>query len=142
MRKALILPLLLCATPATAQDASSIQLPRELTDPVAQMKIARTVQAVSNAVMNVRIGDLAAAVEGREATPRERNMTFGDLVHRSDPNFEHDVAREVATVGPKVQRSAQAINRALPQVMSDLSRAQKSIERAVGNLPDPTYPVR
>ena len=143
MRKALVLlTFLLSATPAAAQDASAIQLPRELTDPAAQMKLARTMQAVSSAIMNIRVGDLGAALEGREATARERNTTVGDVVRRNDPNFERDVARQVATVGPAVQRSAQAINRALPEVMRDVAQAQRSVERAVANLPDPTYPVR
>ena len=144
MRKPLILlPLLFAATPAFAQDSSApIQLPRELTDPAAQMKLAHTMEALSSAVMNIRIGDLGAALEGREATPRERNTTVGDLVRRKNPNFDRDVAREVATVGPKVQRSVQALNRALPEVMRDVSQAQKSVERAVANLPDPAYPVR
>ena len=140
----IILPLLLVsASPAWAQDDSSaFQLPRELTDPAAQMRLVGQLQALSSAIMNMRIGEVNAAIEGRDANPRERNMTVGDLVRRKDPNFDRDVAREVATVGPKVQRSIQALNRTLPQVMRDVNHAQKSIERAVANLPDPNYPVR
>src|SRR5436305_3385265 len=121
MRRAvLFIPLLLSAIPAFAQEGPpAIQLPRELTDPEAQMRLAGTLQALSKAVMNMRVGDVSAALEGREATPRERNTTLGDLVRRKDPNFDRDVAREVATVGPQVQRSIQAANRALPQIMND-----------------------
>ena len=84
MRKSLILlPLLLVATPAVAQEAPPIvQLPPELTDPAAAMKLARTMQAVSTALLNIRVGDMRAALEGREATPRERNETVGDIVRR------------------------------------------------------------
>jgi hypothetical protein len=88
------------------------------------------------------VGELGAAVEGREATPAERNVTIGDMVRRKDPNFDRDVAREVATVGPKIQRSMQALSRTLPRVMRDVEDAQRSIDRAVSNLPDPTYPQR
>lgn len=144
MRNSLILlPLLLSATPAFAQAAPpSIQLPRELTDPEEQMRLAGKLQAISSAVMNIRIGDVSAALEGREATPRERNMTLGDLARQKDPTFDRDVAHAVATVGPKVQRSLQVLNRALPQVLSEADRLQRSVERAVSNLPDPNYPVR
>jgi hypothetical protein len=144
MRKSLILlPLLLCATPAVAQEAPPmVQLPPELTDPAAAMKLARTMQAVSTALLNIRVGDMRAALEGREATPRERNQTLGDIVRRKDPNFDRDVQREVATVGPKIQRSMRAINRALPQVVQDVDDAQRSLDRAVSNLPDPNYPRR
>lgn len=144
MRTYLIaLPLLLCTTPAFAQAAPpSIQLPRELTDPEAQMKLAGKLQALSKAVMNIHVGDVSAALQGREATPRERNMTVGDLVRQKDPNFDRDVAHELATVGPKVQQTVQSLNRALPEIMRDVDEAQRSLERAVANLPDPNYPVR
>jgi len=144
MRKTLIiLPLLLSASPAVAQEAPpTFQLPRELTDPEAQMRLAAKLQAISSALLNVRVGDVGAAIEGREATPAERNGTVGDMIRRKDPNFDRDVAREVATVGPKIQRSVQAINRTLPRVMRDVADAQRSIDRAVSNLPDPTYPQR
>ena len=144
MRKTLIiLPLLLSASPAVAQEAPpTFQLPRELTDPEAQMRLAAKLQAISSALLNVRVGDVGAALEGREATPAERNVTVGDMIRRKDPNFDRDVAREVATVGPKIQRSVQAINRTLPRVMRDVADAQRSIDRAVSNLPDPTYPQR
>jgi hypothetical protein len=69
-------------------------------------------------------------------------MTVGDVVRRKDPNFDRDVAREVATVGPKIQRSMQAINGTLPQLMRDLDDAQRSVDRALSNLPDPNYPRR
>ena len=144
MRKFLIvLPLLLVASPAFAQDVSpGVQLPRELIDPEAQMRLAARLQSISSALLSVRVGDLAAAVEGREATPAERNVTVGDMVRRQDPNFDRDVARGVSSVVPTIQRSAQAISRTLPRVMRDVADAQRSIDRAVANLPDPTYPHR
>ena len=147
MRKSLlILPLLLCATPAFAQEVppppAAVQLPPELTDPATAMKLARTMQAVSTALLNIRIGDMRAALEGRDATPAERNMTVGDIVRRKDPNFERHVQEQVATVAPKIQRSMRAINRALPELMRDVDDAQRSLERAVSNLPDPNYPRR
>lgn len=144
MRKSLIiLPLLLVATPAFGQEAPPVvQLPRELTDPAAQMRLAARLQSISSALLSVRVGDVAAALEGREPTSAERNVTIGDLVRRKDPNFDHDVANEVATVGPKLQRSMQTLSRTLPRVMRDVADAQRSIDRAVANLPDPSYPRR
>jgi hypothetical protein len=139
----LVLPLLLCASPAFAQEAPpAIQLPPELTDPAAAMQMARKVQALSTALLNIRVGDMRAALEGRDATPVERNMTVGDIVRRKDPDFDRHVQEQVATVGPKIQRSMRAINRALPELMRDVDDVQRSVERAVSNLPDPSYPRR
>ena len=139
----LVLPLLLCASPAFAQEAPpAIQLPPELTDPAAAMQMARTVQTLSTALLNIRVGDMRAALEGRDATPVERNMTVGDIVRRNDPDFDRHMQEQVATVGPKIQRSMRAINRALPELMRDVDDVQRSVERAVSNLPDPSYPRR
>lgn len=144
MRKILIvLPLLLSATPALAQNApTAIQLPSELTDPQSAMKLAAKLQALSNAVMHIRIGEVSAALDGRVASARERNMTIGDFVRRKDPNFDRQVEDKVASVGPKVVTTMQTLQRTLPQVMHDVDDAQKSLERAVTNLPDPNYPQR
>jgi hypothetical protein len=142
MRKTLfLLPLLFSATPAFAQEAP-IQLPPELTDPAAQARVAMKLQGIAHALLNVRIGDVGAALEGREATPAERNVTIGEMVRRKNPNFDRDLARDVATYGPKLQHSMQALNRALPRVMQDVADAQRSLDRAVSNLPDPSYPRR
>jgi len=78
MRKILIaLPFLLGASPAFAQQAPL--LPPELTDPATAQKLAVTMHALSQAFLNVRVGGVKAAMEGREASPQERNVTVGDL---------------------------------------------------------------
>ena len=144
MRKTLIaLPLLLASTPAMAQQGRSpIDLPKELTDPAAQMRLAAKLQSISNALLNVKVGDLAAALDGREASAEERNLTVGDVVRKKDPTFDRDVAHQVAVLGPKIQNGVREISRTLPRVMQDVADAQKAIDRAVANLPDPSYPQR
>ena len=141
----IILPLLLCAAPAAAQSApepGAIQLPRELTDPATAEKLTHTMQALSGALLNVHVGDMRAAIEGRPATAEDRNLTVGDLARRKDPDFDRHLQQRVASVGPMVQHSMAVLNHTLPEVMRDLANAQKSIERAVANLPDPSYPKR
>src|SRR5437016_6953843 len=142
MRKILIvLPLLLCASPAFAQEAPP-QLPPELTDPATAQRLAGAMQAVSHALLNVKVGEVRAALDGRQASPQERNMTVGDLARRRDPDFDRHFQQQVASVGPKVQQGMRALNQALPQIMRGLAQAQQALERAVANMPDPTYPQR
>jgi uncharacterized protein YukE len=69
-------------------------------------------------------------------------MTVRELARRDDPDFDRHLHQQIATVGPKLQQSMQAVNRALPALMQSLEQAQQSIERAVANLPDPSYPRR
>ena len=141
MRKnLLILPLLLCATPAVARPLP--QLPPELTDPRTAQKLANAMQALSQAFLNVRVGEVKAALEGREASPEERNMTVGDMARRDDPDFDRHMQQRVASIGPMVQQGVKTLNHTLPTIMHDLADAEKSLDRAVANLPDPTYPKR
>jgi hypothetical protein len=48
----------------------------------------------------------------------------------------------MAAVGPQIQRSVTAINRALPEMMRSVEEAKRSLDRAVANMPDPDYPKR
>jgi hypothetical protein len=141
MRKNLLfIPLMLAASPAVAQPAP--QLPPELTDPRNAQKLAQAMQALSQALLNVKVGEVQAALEGRQPTPAERNMTVRDVARRDDPNFDRHLQQQIANAGPMMQRSMNALNQALPAMMKGLNDAQKALERAVANLPDPTYPNR
>ena len=138
MRKSLlIVASLLVAAPAAAQPVAP-QLPPILTDPASAQRLTGVLDAITDAVLNIRVGDVRAAVEGREATPQERAMTVRDMARRDDPDFDRHLHGKLATVGPAIQQSAGAVNR----VMRSLEDAQRSIERAIANLPDPTYPRR
>ena len=141
MRKSLfLLPLLLSSSPALAQQAPQLQ--RELTDPAAAARLAGSVHALTYALLDMRVGEIQAAVEGRQATPEERNLTVGDIARRDDPDFDRHLQQKMLKADGQMQRSMQALNQALPQNMSDLKQAQKSLERAAANMPDPTYPRR
>ena len=140
MRKLLFVPLLLAATPVAAQPAP--QLPRELTDPATTQRLSNAMQALSRAVLDIRVGEMKAAIEGRQPSPAERNMTVRDMARRDDPNFDRHLQRQMANVGPMMQQSMRALNQALPAMMKGLADAQKALERATANLPDPTYPAR
>ena len=141
MRKSLIIvPLLLASSRALAEPAP--QLPPELTDPAMVQRLTNSMQALSSAFLNVRVGEVTAALEGRSATPEERNLTVGDLARRDDPDFDRHFHEQIANVGPTMQRSIQAMNKAMPEIARDLKDVRKSLERAIANMPDPNYPKR
>ena len=148
MRKSLILlPLFFCAAPAIAQSAAPphgeiAQVERVLADPATADRLTNVVQALSNAVLDLRIGQLQAAVEGRPVTPADRNVTVRDIARRDDPNFDRDLHQKVAQAGPMVRQSMQAMSQSLPEMMQGLKHARKALERAAANMPDPNYPVR
>jgi DNA-binding PucR family transcriptional regulator len=151
MRPSLILlPLLFCAAPASAQtgtpatraDTQAIQPPPEFADPATADRLAAAMQSMSRALLDLKVGRLQAALEGRQATSADRNLTVRDLARRNDPAFEKRLQQRIAEARPKMERSLRELNEAMPEVTEDLQRAQRSIERAIANLPDPNYPRR
>src|SRR3954447_17909549 len=142
MRKSLLLfPLLLMASPALTQPMPQ-QLPPELTDPRSVQQLSNAAQAISDAMLDINVGEMRAAIQGREPTAAERHVTVRDLARRKDPDFDRHVHQQIAAVGPKIQQSVAAINRGLPAMLQALAQAQQALERAVANMPDPTYPRR
>ena len=142
MRTTLVLlPLLMCAAPALAQQPPA-QLPPELTDPATVDKLADAMQGLSQAMLDLKVGAVKAALEGRKATPAEKKLTVRDLGRRDNPNFDRDVERQVAQARPMMRQSMKALSEALPAMMRGLQQASDAIERAAANMPDPTYPRR
>jgi hypothetical protein len=140
MRKILLAcPLLLVTSPAVAQP---VRLPPELTDPATVQQLSTAAQAASDAVLDINVGEVKAAIDGREPTAAERRLTVRDLARRKDPDFDRHLHQQIAGVGPKLEHSLATINRTLPAVMSALDQAQHALDRAIANMPDPTYPRR
>jgi hypothetical protein len=144
----MLLPFILSATPALAQTASppapppSLDVPPQLTDPAMADKLADAMQTLSKAFLDLPVGELRAAVEGRKASPAEKKLTVRDLSRREDPNFERNFRRQMAEARPMIRQSMKAVADALPSMMQGLRQAQQSLERAAANMPDPTYPKR
>ena len=140
----ILLPLLACASPAMAQPVPSddIQLPRELADPATADRLADMAQGLAQAVLDMPVGEIKAAAEGRKASAAERRMTVRDMARRDDPNFDRDIQQRIAQSGPAIRRSISALNQALPAITKSLQQASRAIERAAANMPDPTYPRR
>ena len=138
-----LLPLALLAGPVAAQaPADPVQIPSELTDPAMMARVGDMVGSLSRAIMNMPIGEVEAAVQGRPATPADRNRTVRDVASRGDPYFEQNLQREIAASQATVHASMRAMAAALPAISRAVSEAAEEIERATANLPSPAYPRR
>lgn len=139
MRIAFMLaPLAIIAAPALAQPAPAPQL----LDPRMADRLADTMESLSQALLDVPVGEVQAALEGREPTPAERKLTVRDIGRRDDPNFDRNIGQQIAQARPVVERSMKALNSALPAIEKALDDAGRAIDRAAANMPDPTYPRR
>ena len=135
-----LLPLLMAAAPVAAapQQQPQPQIPPQLNDPAMADRLAGTMQAMSRAFLDLPVGEIEAAVEGRPPTPADRNRTL----RSENPNLDREVQAQIAQARPMIRQSMKAISDALPAVMKSLHEARESIERAAANMPDPNYPKR
>jgi hypothetical protein len=144
----LILPLMLVASPALAQPPApaappeTIVVPPELTDPAMADKLGAMMQGLSKAFLNLPVGEVEAAVEGRPATRADRGRTIRELGRREDPYFERDLDRQLADSRAVMQASMKAFATALPAMIKGLTDAGRELEKATANLPSPNYPKR
>src|SRR5438270_4856416 len=146
MRVRLFAPLLLIATPVAAQPVApaappqpeviqvSPEMQRALGDPATADRLAGMMQALSKAFLNLPIGEVQAAAEGRRPTRAERHMTLRDAARRDDPNFDRNFQQQMANTRPMIQQSMKALSQALPAMMQGLQQAGQALDRAAANM--------
>ena len=140
-----ILILAAAAAPASAAPPPApapIAIPRELTDPAMADRLGRTMGAMAHAVMNIPVGEMQAAIEGRPVTRADRNRRIGDVAGPDGRAMADHVAGNGAATGRAMQAAGRAMIGALPAILEAVRGAESEIERATSNLPDPTYPSR
>ena len=141
MRFAIAVAAALIATPAAAHQAPSVpQVPKELTDPAMADKLARMMQVLSRSFLELPVGELEAAAEGREPTPADRARTVRSKGRKDDPNFDRNFQRHITNSKPMIESAMKAMAAALPAMMEGLSKAGHELEKATANLPTPKYP--
>jgi hypothetical protein len=138
---------LLVAAPAAAQPApeEGFEIPAELTDPAMAETLGKMFGALTKTVMDMPVGEMQAAVEGRPPTAADKARTVRDVTGR-DPDFERKVEAQAAQALPRMQAGLKAMASSLPAMMKALEQAAEqmegSIDRATANMPQPGYPKR
>ena len=148
MRKLLILlPAALSAAAAQAAPPPPAPAPSDniqsvLTDPATADKLGRAMQAMSGAFLNLPIGEVEAAIEGRAPTAADKRRTIRDSGRAADPDFDRNVARQMVGSRAAMQSGMKALATALPAMSRAMGEMQRELEQAVANLPRPDYPRR
>ena len=133
-------PLSLLGSPALAAPREAPQLPPELSDPALADKLGKMMGSLTRALMDMPVGELEAAAQGREPSAEDRSRRVRDRI--GGPDTEREVEARVAASGRQVQAMSKALVAALPSIMASLENVERELERATANLPDPTYPKR
>lgn len=130
---------------AAPADEDRYTIPPELTDPAMAQTLGKMLASVTKAMMDMPVGGLQAAVEGREATAEEKGRTLRDMSGR-DPDLERRIESQVVQAVPRMQAGMKAMASSLPGMMKALEKAaedmEAGIDRATVNLPQPGYPKR
>jgi hypothetical protein len=143
MRVALLaLPLAALVTPAVAAAApapqETAQIQRELTDPKWADRLTDAMLAMSKAFMNMPVGEVEAAVQGRQPTAEDKRRTVQSETGMS----EQQLRRKIEDSRPAMEAGMKAMAAALPAIMKGFSDAQRELEKASANVPRPDYPKR
>ena len=133
-------PLALLASPAMAAPKEAPKVPPEFSDPAMADKLGKMMGALTRALMDMPVGELEAAAQGREPTQADKAKRVRD--HVGGPNAEREIEAQVAASGRQMQVMTKALVASLPTIMKSLEGVERELERATANLPDPTYPRR
>ena len=140
----LALPLALMTSPALAQNAppptapETIQLPPELTDPKWADRLTEAMAAMSKVFLELPVGEVEAAMEGRQPTAADKRRTVRSETKMS----EREIRQQIEETRPAMKAGMKALAAALPAMMKGMSDAQREFERAMTNVPRPDYPRR
>jgi hypothetical protein len=113
-------------------------LPPAMTDPRLADRVTNTMSAMSKAFLNLPVGEIEAAMEGRPPTYADRRRT----VRTETGMNERKLERKIDEARPMIEGSQRAMATALPAIMQNLTQAAHELERAMANVPRPDYPRR
>ena len=137
---ALILLAGLAASPAVAAPDTR-ELEQALRDPATADRINRSMKALTDTLLDLNVGELQAAVEGRDPTPADRALTVRELERRGGGDPEA-IRRQIREAGPAIAKGMNALASALPAMTGAMEELEKAIDKIAANVPDPTYPKR
>ena len=114
------------------------QIPPELSDPRMADRLTDAMIAMSGAFLELPVGEVEAAMEGRKPTAADRQRT----VRSESAMSEQQLRQQLEASRPMMQASLKALVTALPSMMKGMGEAQRELERSTANVPRPDYPKR
>jgi len=126
------------AQPAPSADPRDEELRRNMPSATEMKEMGEVAARAVEAMMDVPIGPLREAVEGRKLSPRERNETIGDHARRDDPHFKERMRDQIglATVAlGALAEQMTVMGPVLRRTLEDVSRRVEDAARAAPQRP-------
>lgn len=142
MRRLWLVPLaaLALSTPALAtdreRDERAREIQRELSNPAVVGGLSAVMAAMVDAIMDVRIGKLAAVLDGDTRPSRaESDRTVADVAGKDDPYFRERTREKVAAASAGMGGVARAMAAAIPDLLRATDTIEEEVERVARTLP-------
>lgn len=119
--------------PADPSAAEVAEMQRQIADPATGAALSRVTGALTRALMDLPVGEMEAAIEGRAATAADKKRTVRDSI--GGPEEAARVEREVAASGAQVQVMQKALVAALPGMIAAAGEMEKAMDEARASLP-------
>ena len=141
----ILLPAALIAGPASAQappppPQSAVE--SVLANPATADRITGAMHGLSTALLNLPVGEVEAAIDGRPPTLADKRRTVRDIGRAHDPDFDRNIDRQLVDSRVAVQSGMRAMATAIPAMTKAIGDMSREMERALSNLPRPNYPNR
>ncbi len=133
----LVAPLALISAPAAAQSAAEVpEIPKEMFHPQLTDRLVDALQVLSKTMLDMPIGEVQAAIEGREPTAADKRRTVRSETRMS----ERQLSQQIDAARPQMKAAMKAMSAALPAMMKGMAEAGRELEKATANMPQPGYP--
>lgn len=96
----------------------------------------------TDAILDVPIGPLREAIEGRRLDPRERQETLGDHAAKDDPYFRERMRDQIAVASVAMGALAERMAVLTPVLRDTIEDAARRVEDAARGLPPYDYDPR
>jgi len=129
------------AVPAAAQPVAPRSAPSDeefrqaVPDQREMEKMGDVAANAIDALMDVPVGPLREAIEGRKLSPRERQETLGDHAGRDDPQFRERMRDQIGVVTIALGALTQHMAEIAPVLRRTLEDVEQRMDNAVRGLP-------
>jgi len=105
-------------------------------------RVGDVTAATVDAILDVPIGPLREAIEGRRLSRREREETLGDHARKDDPYFRERMRDQITIASAAVGVLAEQMAVMTPVLRQTLEDAQRRVEEAARGVPPREYDRR